>query len=232
MLDATERALDTGAAIARAGMRIGPLRSVVRGARRALEPARAHGEATRVVAVRQTQSALPEYTGRVTRVALDLIELNEILDKIDIDKILERVDVEKIIERVDVEKIIERVDIQAIIDRVDIEALLDRVDIQRLLDRLDMNEIVAGLDLDALVKNTDLGAIIAQSTGGIASGTVDLVRRQGVGLDGFVARWAVRIRPRRLRDAPAGPPLLVGNGKADTGKADTGKADTGKEGEQ
>jgi len=63
--------------------------------------------------------------------------------------------------------------------------------------------------VDALVERTDLGRIVAQSTGGVASGAVDLVRRQGVGLDSFVARWAGRLRPRALADAPKGPPLLV-----------------------
>jgi hypothetical protein len=190
-LDATERLIDTGAAIARAGMRIAPIRNILRGARRAVEPARVHGEHVRVVAIRETQSALPDYTGKTMNVALDLIQLDEVM------------------ERVDVEKLLERVDIQAIIDKVDMDAVLARVDLQALMDKIDLNEVVSRMDLDALVTQTDIGKIIAQSTGGMASEAVDLVRRQGVGIDQFVERWAVRIRRRRLRDRPATPPLLA-----------------------
>jgi hypothetical protein len=196
VLDATERLIEAGSALAR----LAPVRALFAGARRMAEPARAYGQAVRVVAVNETHAALPDYTGRVASVALDLIELNDIMNRVDIEALLERVDVEKIIERVDVERIIERVDVQAIIDRVDI---------QRLMDRVDLNDLMARVDLDGLVRSTDLGAIIAQSTGGMASGAIDLVRRQGVGLDGFVARMAARARPGRLRDAPPGPPLLV-----------------------
>ena len=98
------------------------MRALFAGARRMVEPVRAQGEAARVVAVTEAHTALPDYTGRATAVALDLIDLNDIMNRVDIEALLERVDVEKIIERVDVEKIIERVDVQAIIDRVDIQA--------------------------------------------------------------------------------------------------------------
>jgi hypothetical protein len=82
---------------------------------------------------------------------------------------------------------------------VDIDALVDRVDVQELVDRI---------DVDSLVANTELGSVIARSTSSVLSEGMDLVRSQGVGLDGFVNRWVNRIL-RRKGDIPLGPPLLV-----------------------
>ena len=44
--------------------------------------------------------------------------------------------------------------------------------------------------------------MIARSTGSVASGAVDLMRRQGVGLDDAVARLALRLRPPPALDRP------------------------------
>jgi hypothetical protein len=167
---------------------------MVRSARRAVEPARVRGQHVRVVAIRETQTALPDYTGKTMNVALELIDLDDIMQHVDIEKLLDRIDIE------------------AIINKVDMNAVLARVDLQGLMEKIDLNEVVSKVDLDALVTQTDLGKIIAQSTGGMASEAVDLVRRQGVGVDQFVERWAVRIRRRRLPHRPAGPPLLVVDG--------------------
>ncbi len=139
---------------------------------------------------------------------LDRVDLEALLDRVDVQKIIDRVDVEAIIDRVDVEAIIDRVDVNAMIDRVDVNAMIGKVDMQSMIESVDLNAVMGNLDLDAVLQRTDLGQVIAQSTGGIASNAVDLMRRQGVGLDGFLFRWAQRLRPR-LRDAPAGPRLLV-----------------------
>jgi hypothetical protein len=96
-----------------------------------------------------------------------------------------------------------------ILDHVDLNAVLTKVDLNELLDQVDLNAVVGKLDLTALVENTDLGAIIAASTGGLASEGLDVVRRQGIGLDGLIFRWATRVMPKRLGDAPDGPPLLI-----------------------
>jgi len=200
LLDLTEHAVNAGASLARATARVPFVRGALNRAARAVEPLRVRGEQARVVAVRDVGASLPQYVSAAADSALDLVSLDDVLDRIDVEAIIERVDVQRIIERVDIGTILERVDIQSIIDRVDV------------------NEIVARMDLDALVSDTDLGAIIAQSTGGMASTAVDLVRRQGVGLDGFVARWARRVNPR-LRDAPSGPPLLMASPESEGGPA-------------
>jgi hypothetical protein len=101
------------------------------------------------------------------------------------------------------------VSIDEVLQHVDLNALLARIDIGALLESVDLNEVMEHIDLESLVERTEIGAIIAKSTGGVASEMLDLVRRQGVGLDGFLFRWAKRIRRRGLADAPDGPPLLM-----------------------
>jgi hypothetical protein len=96
-----------------------------------------------------------------------------------------------------------------ILDHVDLNALLSKIDLNQVLDQLDLNALVGKIDLTALVEETDLGAIIAHSTGGLASEGLDAVRRQGIGLDSLIFRWAARAMPKRLGDAPEGPPLLL-----------------------
>jgi hypothetical protein len=96
-----------------------------------------------------------------------------------------------------------------ILDHVDLNAVLTKIDLNQLLEQVDLNAVVGKLDLTALVEHTDLGAVIAHSTGGLASEGLDVVRRQGIGLDGLVFRWAARVMPKRLGDAPEGPPLLL-----------------------
>jgi hypothetical protein len=133
---------------------------------------------------------------RVEQLAQSLAEhiVPLIVDAIDIDSIIDKVDVEKIIERVDVDKIVERVDVQKIIDRVDVQPIVDKIDI------------------DSLVEQTELGSIIARSTTGVLTEVLDVIRAQGVGLDDFILRWGNRLigRGKKVRDWPAGPPLLVG----------------------
>jgi len=202
VLDATERVVAVGRAVARVPVIKGTTTGVASLARGALESTRVRGHVERVRAVREARTVVPEYAGRVVERAVDVVPLNRVLDQVDLDSLLERIDVERLIRRVPV---------QAIIDRVDIDALMQRVDIAALLERVDLNTVVSRVDLDALVERTDLGAVIAQSTGGMASSAVDLVRRQGVGLDVLVASFAARIRQRSLRDSPPGPPLLAGS---------------------
>ncbi|HEY1738214.1 MAG TPA: hypothetical protein VGI86_05870, partial [Acidimicrobiia bacterium] len=106
---------------------------------------------------------------------------------------------------IDVDALLGRIDVQALLERIDFEAVLGRVDLDAMLRSVDVNDLIARIDLDTLVGETDVGAVIARSTGSVASGAVDLMRRQGVGLDDAVGRLASRLRPRRLSTAPGGP---------------------------
>jgi len=137
------------------------------------------------------------------------VDVNELISNVDVQGIIERVDVQGIIERVDVQGIIERVDIDALLESVDLNALLSRLDLDAVLSKVDINALVQRLDMDALVANTELGSIIAQSTSGVASEALDVVRSQGVGMDNFIGRLANRMMRRDPAELPAGPALLV-----------------------
>ncbi len=114
-----------------------------------------------------------------------------------------------IVDVVDVDAIVDQVDVDALIQRVDVDAIIRRVDVDAIIRRVDINAIVQRVDMDELMTQTELGSIIAESTTGVASQILDSVRSQGVGLDGFVARWANRLTRRDPDALPAGPPLLV-----------------------
>jgi hypothetical protein len=137
---------------------------------------------------------------RVVNLVLDAIDINALVGQVDMDALLAKVDVDAIVSKVDVDGLIDRVDVQKIIERVDVEAIIERVDVQGIIERV---------DIDALVEKTELGTIIAHSTSGIASGVLDVVRAQGVGLDDFLARWVNRIMRRTSDGWPAGPEKLV-----------------------
>src|SRR5665213_596826 len=116
--------------------------------------------------------------------------------------------VEAIAERV-VNLVLDSVDINALVAQVDVDGLVDRVDVEKIVARVDVQAIIQRVDIDSLVEQTELGTIIARSTSGVASGVLDVVRAQGVGLDDFVARWVNRILRRSSVDWPAGPAKLI-----------------------
>jgi hypothetical protein len=192
VLDVAERVVDAGSGAAHTAASTTPGRLVLNPVRRFLQPFAARGHVAREEAVREARVAAPEYAGRVVDTVVDVVPLDEVLAHVDLNAVLQRVDV------------------QAMLERVDINAMMSKVDFTALMQRVDINQIMDQVDVEALVENTEIGALIAKSTGGIATEVLDAFRRQGVGLDGFVFRWAQRIRRKKLKDAPLGPPLLVG----------------------
>jgi hypothetical protein len=136
---------------------------------------------------------------QVVRMVVDAIDVNALVQRIDLNAVLDQVDLDKLAERIDVQHLVEQIDVDELLAHIDVNALIDRLDIQAVVDRI---------DVDSLVSNTELGSIIARSTSSVLSEVLDLVRSQGVGLDGFVNRWVNRAL-RRTGELPLGPPLLV-----------------------
>lgn len=106
-----------------------------------------------------------------------------------------------------VNTVVARVDLTAIVlDRVDlgmvVQQTLDRIDLtQLILDRVDVDEIVARADLDGVVDRLplveianyiideiDLPQIIRESTGGIASDAMDVIRMQSIDVDQAISK--------------------------------------------
>ena len=116
---------------------------------------------------------------------------------------------ELVVQALDVNGLVAKVEPNALLERVDVDALLERVDVDALIGRADVARIAQRIDIDALLQHTDLGSVIARSSGGVASGALDLLRSQAVGLDEFIARWVARLLRRRY-EGPPGPPELLG----------------------
>jgi uncharacterized RDD family membrane protein YckC len=144
---------------------------------------------------------------RVIDLVVRSLDVNALVQRVDPDAIVDRVDVDKLVDRVDVDKILDRVDVDRLLAKMDLDQVLARVDVDALADRVDVNGIAQRIDLDALALHTDLGAMIARSSGGVASGALDAVRSQAVGLDEWMARWVARLL---RRDHPAARPHFGG----------------------
>ena len=144
----------------------------------------------------------------VVPLAIDAVDVNELVDRIDLNAVVEKVDINELLERVDIEAVLDRIDLNAVLDRVDPERLVARIDLNAVLARVDVDDLVKRIDIDAVVARTDLEGIIARSTSGVATQAVDAVRSSGVGLDGFVHRWVDRFLGRH-GDRPVGPAALV-----------------------
>ena len=122
-----------------------------------------------------------------------------VLDQIDLDRIVrERVDVNAIVDRVDLDRLIARLDVDAIVSRVDVDQVADRVDVGAMVDRLDLAAITQDV-----VDEIDLPAIIRESSGAMASETVQAVRVQGMNADRAVSRVIDQMLRRTDRDLEA-----------------------------
>ena len=183
-----------------------------------------------VVRTRLTLEAVQRYTVLlpivVDRVLVHLpltdlvrryVDLDELIKAVDLDAIAGRLDVDAVVRRVDVDEIAGRLDVEAVLDRLDLTAMvLERVDLQEVVStalvRVDLQQLVdtalARVDLAAIVSHVldeiDLAEIIRESTGTMASDTVQNVRMRGVSADELVRRSAARLLQRQARSAPGG----------------------------
>jgi hypothetical protein len=123
-----------------------------------------------------------------------------------------------VIESLDFDALLGRINVNALIERIDVNELLEQVDVNRLMGQIDVNALMSGIDLDSLVEHIELEALIARSTTGALGAVLDVVRRMGVGLDDFVARFVNRLLRRKPGTLPLGPVLLVGELTQPSGK--------------
>jgi uncharacterized RDD family membrane protein YckC len=144
---------------------------------------------------------------RVIDLIVRNLDVNALLQRIDVNALVDRVDVNDVVDQVDLDKILDRIDVDKILAKVDLNQVLARVDVNALADQIDVNAIAGRIDIDALAENTDIGTMIARSSGNIASGVLDAVRSQAVGLDEWIARWVARLL---RRDQPAPRPHFGG----------------------
>ena len=81
--------------------------------------------------------------------------------------------------------------------------------LNRLLDGVDVNRLVARVDVEAVTSRANVGGLVAQSTSHVAGSTLDIARRQAVGLDTLIMGLVDRLLGRDPAAQPLGPPGLV-----------------------
>jgi hypothetical protein len=145
------------------------------------------------------EGAAQDVAGAVVPLAVDALDVNDLVERVDLDAVLDKLDLNRVLARIDIDTLLDHVDLNAVLDRVDLDRLVARLDMDQILQRVDINEIVA---------RTDLEAIITRATTGVAAEALDAVRSQAVGLDGFIHRWVDRLLGRH-DERPAGPAALL-----------------------
>jgi hypothetical protein len=97
--------------------------------------------------------------------------------------------------------VLDEVDLDGVVARVDLDAIAARIDLDAIAARIDLNAIVSRLDLAGLteqvIDEVDLGELIRESSGSMASETVDALRVQGMRADHFVSRLVDRVLLRK-----------------------------------
>jgi len=106
-----------------------------------------------------------------------------VLDQVDLDGVVARVDLDRIVDRLDLDRIAARLDLDAIAERIDVDAVVARVDLPGLTEQV-MDEV-------------DLGEIIRESSGTMATETVDALRVQGMRADRLLSRVVDRLLQRK-----------------------------------
>lgn len=191
-LEAQRRAMDTAAAL---GARVSPPLRVV--ARPAVAVARGplvavwrrldlDGWAARGLAEQRRNQQAAAVAARALVAAIAAA----VLDQVDVDAVVARVDLDRIVDRLDLDRIAARLDLDAIAARIDVDAVVARVDL-------------AGLT-EQVMDEADLGQIIRESSGTMATETVDALRVQGMRADRLLSRVVDRVLQRKDERDTAG----------------------------
>jgi hypothetical protein len=109
--------------------------------------------------------------------------------------------------------VLDEVDLDGVVARVDLDRVAASIDLDAIAARIDLNAIVARLDLAGLteqvIDEVDLGEIIRESSGTMATETVDALRVQGMRADQLLGRLVDRVllrkEERHTGSRPVGP---------------------------
>jgi hypothetical protein len=97
--------------------------------------------------------------------------------------------------------VLDEVDLDGVVARVDLDRIAARIDLDAIAARIDLNAIVSRLDLAGLteqvIDEVDLGEIIRESSGTMATETVDALRVQGMRADHLLSRLVDRVLLRK-----------------------------------
>jgi uncharacterized RDD family membrane protein YckC len=98
---------------------------------------------------------------------------------------------------VPIEAVLDNVDVNAVLDEVDVNRLIERVDLDRLIERVDLDAVLARVDMERVVQRAGIPQIVAETTGHLAGGTLDLARARLADADRLAAVIVDRLTLRR-----------------------------------
>ncbi|MCA1982901.1 RDD family protein [Nocardioides nematodiphilus] len=98
---------------------------------------------------------------------------------------------------VPIEAVLDNVDVNAVLDEVDVDRLIERIDVNRVLECVDVEALMARVDVERLVQRAGIPQIVAQTTGHLAGGTLDLLRGRLADGDRLAATVVDRLLVRR-----------------------------------
>jgi hypothetical protein len=105
--------------------------------------------------------------------------------------------------------VVAKVDLDRIVDRLDMDRIAARIDLDAIAARIDVDAVVARVDLAGLTEQVmdevDLGEIIRESSGTMATETVDALRVQGMRADRLLSRVVDRFLLRKDERDTGGP---------------------------
>jgi hypothetical protein len=193
-LEAQRRSLDAAAAL---GARLAPPLRMV--ARPAVAVGRGplaavwrrldlDGWAARGLAEQRRNRLAAEVTAR----ALVAAVAAAVLEEVDLDAVVARVDLDQVVDRLDLDQVVDRLDLDRVAGRIDIDAIAARIDVDAVVARLDL----AGLS-EQVLDEVDLGELIRESSGTMATETVDALRVQGMRADRLLSRVVDRLLQRK-----------------------------------
>lgn len=156
-----------------------------------------------------TEQGEDKRRARLINAVLERVDVDALVGQVELDDLLARIDINELLDRVDVDRLLDRVDVNRLLDGVDVDRLLDGVDVNRLLDGVDVNRLVDRVDVEAVTQRANVGGLVAQSTSQVAGSTLDVARRQAVGLDTLIMGLVDRLFGRDAASQPLGPRDLV-----------------------
>ncbi|MCU1372581.1 MAG: hypothetical protein JWO77_3775 [Ilumatobacteraceae bacterium] len=160
--------------------------------------------------------------GAVVPSVVDAVDPDELIGRLDVDALMAKVDVDALLARIDIEALLSRIDVDALLGRIDVGVLIARIDMNEVIGKVDLNVLLADVDLNALMDGVDIRAIIAkagideivaEASTGVLTRTLDLARRQLVGID-IILMGAIDRLFRRERPALPDTPTLSASGRA------------------
>ena len=156
-----------------------------------------------------TEQSEDKRRARLINAVLDRVDVDALIGQVELDELLARIDINELLDRVDVDRLLDRVDVDRLLDGIDVDRLLDGIDVNRLLDGVDVNRLIDRVDVQAVTQRANVGGLVAQSTSQVAGSTLDVARRQAVGLDTLIMGLVDRLLGRNPAAQPLGPPGLV-----------------------